>query len=145
MIVLKLMAAANVTARGIDSASTPTGERVATVLIVEDEQPVAEVLSLLVEDLGHRALTASDGVAALEVANREKPNLVISDIMMPNMAGDELCRRLKKEPRHLGVKVILMSAAGSARAADSGADAFLHKPFDLETMEQLVIRFTAAA
>lgn len=119
------------------------GGHLATVLIVEDEEPVAEVLSLLVEDLGHRALTAPDGVVALEVARRERPSLVISDIMMPNMPGDELCRRLKTENQHGEVKVILMSAAGSARAVNSGADAFLHKPFDLDTMEQLVIRLTA--
>jgi two-component system, sensor histidine kinase and response regulator len=116
----------------------------AIVLVVDDEQPVADVIRLLVEDLGHHVFTAFNGVEALELAQREKPRLVISDIMMPHMSGDELCRRLKSEPSLGSVKVILMSAAGSVRTEGTGADAFLHKPFDLETVEQLVMQFTAS-
>lgn len=112
-----------------------------TVLIVDDEPPLTDVICLLVEDLGHRALTASNGVEALEIAEREHPDLVISDIMMPLMSGDELCRRLKEAPDLRGMKVILMSAAGSRRAEGTGADAFVHKPFDLEAMERLLSRF----
>ncbi len=114
------------------------------VLIVDDEQPLTDVIRLLVEDMGHRALTASNGVEALELVQREKPNLVISDIMMPLMSGDELCRRLKEAPGLYDLKVILMSAAGSRHAEGTGADAFLHKPFDLEDIEQLVIHFIEA-
>jgi CheY-like chemotaxis protein len=114
------------------------------VLVVEDEEPVADVICLLVEDLGHRVFTAPNGLAALELARQEKPRLVISDIMMPHMPGDELCRRLKSEPGLDDVKVILMSAAGSHRAEGTGADAFVHKPFDLNTIERLVTLFTAA-
>ena len=108
------------------------------VLVVDDEQPVADVVRLLVEDLGHRVFTAPDGVVALELVQREKPNLVISDIMMPRMSGDELCRRLKSDPRYADVKIVLMSAAGSRRAEGTGADAFIHKPFDLEAIEGIV-------
>jgi len=114
------------------------------VLVVDDEQPVADILRLLVEDLGHQVFTAHNGLEALALARQEKPKLVISDIMMPHMPGDELCRQLKSEPGFNGVRVILMSAAGSRRVENTGADAFLHKPFDLETIEQLVSRFTAA-
>ena len=112
-----------------------------TVLIVDDEQPLTDVIRLLVEDLGHRAVTASNGVEALEAVRREKPDLVISDIMMPLMPGDELCRRLKQEPDCRDLKIILMSAAGSRRAEGVGADAFVHKPFDLDAIERLVSQF----
>ncbi len=111
------------------------------VLIVDDEQPLTDVIRLLVEDLGHHALTASNGVEALEVFEREQPDLVISDIMMPLMPGDELCRRLKQEPGFREVKIILMSAAGSRRAEGTGADAFVHKPFDLDAIEELLSQF----
>ena len=110
-----------------------------TVLIVDDEQPLTDVIRLLMEDLGHRAVTAANGVEALEIARREKPDLVISDIMMPLMPGDELCRRLKREVDD-GLKVVLMSAAGARRAEGTGADAFVNKPFDLETVEDVVRR-----
>ena len=111
------------------------------VLIVDDEQPLTDVIRLLVEDLGHRAVTASNGAEALELVQRERPDLVISDIMMPLMPGDELCRRIKEEPGFRDLKVILMSAAGSRRAEGTGADAFVHKPFDLEAIERLLSDF----
>ena len=112
-----------------------------TVLIVDDEEPLTDVIRLLIEDLGHRALTASNGQEALELIRRERPDLVISDIMMPLMPGDELCRRIKQELGYQDLKIILMSAAGSRRAEGTGADAFVHKPFDLDAIERLVTSF----
>ena len=111
------------------------------ILVVDDEAPVADVIRMLVEDLGHRVFTAADGVAALELVEKERPRLVISDIMMPRMAGDELCRRIKGTPGYRSVKVVLMSAAGARRAEETGADAFVHRPFEFETIEELVERF----
>ena len=108
------------------------------VLVVEDEAPVADVIRLLVEDLGHSVLLAPNGKEGFELVRRERPRLVISDVMMPLMAGDELCRRIKSTPELKGVKVVLMSAAGSKRAEGTGADAFIPKPFDLETVEDVV-------
>jgi CheY-like chemotaxis protein len=108
------------------------------VLVVEDEAPVADIIRLLVEDLGHSVLIAPNGKEGLELVERERPRLVISDVMMPLMPGDELCRRIKSSPDLCGVKVVLMSAAGSRRVEGTGADAFIHKPFDLETVEDVV-------
>jgi two-component system, OmpR family, phosphate regulon response regulator PhoB len=58
--------------------------------------------------------------------------------MMPRLTGDELCRQLKAEPGLAETKVVLMSAAGGRRAENTGADAFIHKPFDLDTIEKVV-------
>ena len=112
----------------------------ATILIVEDEAPVREMLAAVLEDAGHRALHAIHGRDALDVVAAERPDLVIADVMMPVLGGAELCRRLKAEPGTRGIPVILMSA-GSARLADgTGAEAFLAKPFDLARLEALVQR-----
>lgn len=115
-----------------------------TVLVVDDEPPLTDVIRLLIEDLGHRVVTARDGVEALELSQNLHPDLVISDIMMPRLAGDELCRRLKDAPETADIKIVLMTAALSASAERAGADGFLIKPFDLDDVEALIQRLVEA-
>ena len=120
---------------------------VATVLIVDDEAPIRDLLELVLQDLGHRVVTAINGQHALTLAAREHPDLVISDVMMPVMGGIELTRRLKA--REAGAQpppIILMSAAAAPSFAVDGAaaDAFIEKPFALETMEKLVDRWLSS-
>lgn len=113
----------------------------ATVLIVEDEEPVRELVALVLGDAGHRTVRAIHGGQALELVAREHPDLVISDVMMPVLGGAELCRRLKAEPKTRAIPVILMSAAGWTVANGTGSDAFLAKPFELDELEALVRRW----
>jgi CheY-like chemotaxis protein len=114
----------------------------AVILIVDDEAPVRDFLTLVLEDLGHRVVAASNGQHALAMAAEVQPNLVISDVMMPLMGGVELTRRLKAgEAGERAVPVILMSSAGRAASDAAGADAFIDKPFELEAMEKLVARW----
>jgi CheY-like chemotaxis protein len=118
---------------------------VATILIVDDEEPVRGFLAQLLADAGHRTLQAVHGAAALEVVEHERPDLVITDIMMPVLNGADLCRRLKAGTATTAIPVILMSAAGPRAAEGTGADAFIAKPFDLEDMEALVGRWSPPA
>jgi two-component system response regulator VicR len=115
---------------------------VATILIVDDEQPARDFLAQLLADAGHRTLQAVHGAEALEVVEKERPDLVVSDIMMPVLNGAELCRRLKAGTATNAIPVILMSSAGPRAADRAGADAFIAKPFDLEDMEALVGRWS---
>lgn len=112
----------------------------ATILIVDDEEPVRDFLAHMLADAGHRTLQAIHGAAALEAIDQERPDLVVSDIMMPVLNGAELCRRLKARAGAPAIPVILMSAAGPRAADGTGADAFIAKPFDLTEMEALVDR-----
>ena len=114
----------------------------ATILVVDDERPVRELLAALLADGGHRVLTAGHGQQALEVVAAERPDLVISDLMMPVLGGAELCRRLKAGAGSM--PVILMSSAHARQAEGTGADAFIAKPFDLEAMEAVVGRWLPA-
>jgi CheY-like chemotaxis protein len=114
---------------------------VATILIVDDEEPVREFLAVLLADAGHHALLAIHGRHALELVKKERPDLVIADVMMPVVDGGELCRRLKTGAGTEAIPVILMSAAGEHVARGAGADAFIAKPFRLEDMEVLVRRW----
>jgi DNA-binding response OmpR family regulator len=113
-----------------------------SVLIVEDEEPIALALSFLVEDMGYMPLTASNGKEALELARTRHPALIITDLMLPQMTGKELIVILRQEAHaDSWVPIILMTAAGRAYTNDSGADAVLLKPFDIPGVEALLRRF----
>jgi DNA-binding response OmpR family regulator len=114
---------------------------VATILIVEDEEPVRAFLAMLLEDAGHRILLAIHGAQALDLVEEDRPDLVISDVMMPVLNGADLCRRVKGGGETSTIPVILMSAAGEWAAEGTGADAFIAKPFDLDEIEALVRRW----
>lgn len=114
------------------------------VLIAEDEEPIAEAIAMLVEDCGYTPITASNGRQALELARRKKPALIITDLMMPYLDGDELIAALRSDAARDGYTpppTILLSAAGLRRMKISGADVLLPKPFELEALEALLRRF----
>ncbi len=106
------------------------------VLVADDEPAVLEVLSQVVEDLGHDVLRARDGAEALELARARRPRLVVTDHMMPRLSGVELCRRLRGDEVLREVPVILLSAVLPHGAPE--ASAFLHKPFEINDFESLI-------
>lgn len=112
----------------------------ATILVVDDEAPIREFLAYLLEDLGHEVRQAINGRQAVEIASTTRPDLVISDVMMPLMGGPELCTWVKRE-LHPPPPVILTSSAGRHLARNSPADAFVDKPFDIGEIEDLVRRW----
>ena len=111
------------------------------VLVVEDEEPIRELVRGLLVDEGYPVIEAANGAAALELARREHLALVLTDLMMPVMGGAALCRALKGDPQTRSVPVIVMTASGQTAAAQSGADAYLRKPFDLDRLLDLVTRY----
>jgi CheY-like chemotaxis protein len=114
------------------------------VLIAEDEEPIAEAIAFLVEDNGYIPLVANNGRQALELARSRHPALVITDLMMPYLDGDELIKMLHADAaldNHAPPHTILLSAAGLRRMRNAGADAILPKPFELDDLEKLLLRF----
>jgi two-component system, sensor histidine kinase and response regulator len=115
------------------------GERpMSLVLVADDEPAVLEVLTEVVEDLGHEVVRAHDGREALNLARQNHPNLVVTDHLMPRLSGVELCRAMKSDQVLSLVPVILLSAALPPEANE--ASAYLPKPFELEEFEALVRR-----
>jgi two-component system, sensor histidine kinase and response regulator len=108
------------------------------VLVADDEPAVLEVLTEVVQDLGHDVLRAHDGREALALAREQHPSLVVTDHMMPRLSGLELCRALRNEDSLRGIPVILLSAALPPEAKE--ASAYLAKPFELDEFESLVKR-----
>ncbi len=112
-----------------------------TILVVDDEKPLRELLAMALEEAGHRVVQAFHGRQALDLASRERPDLVISDIMMPLMNGVELARALKANASTSSVPIILMSAAGKAVAEGAEAEDYIDKPFDLDALDILIGRW----
>jgi DNA-binding response OmpR family regulator len=105
-----------------------------TVLVVEDDPVILRLLEVNFELEGYRVLVAHDGAEGIEVARAERPDVVISDIMMPKVSGIELVEALKADAATSAIPVILLSAkaqTGDLKAGmDAGADDYVTKPFE---------------
>jgi two-component system, cell cycle response regulator len=103
------------------------------VLVVDDDELTREVLDTVLDLEDYDVETVADGESALAAVRDDPPDVVVLDVMMPDVDGFEVCRRLKADPATDGVPVILLTAlTGSEDRAEGercGADAFLTKPF----------------
>lgn len=98
----------------------------ATILIVDDEPDMRFLLKLVFEAAGHRIVQANHGVAALEHVQESRPDLIVTDLMMPMLDGLGLIERLRSDPDTETIPILVLSS--HARAVP-GADAALTKPF----------------
>jgi uncharacterized protein (TIGR02266 family) len=122
----------------------PTGEPRATILIVDDAPMFREIETVFLGRTG-RILTAGDGPEAFAIAQRERPDLVLTDLSMREMDGDELCRQIRHDPDLRRTPVIVVTS-GSApeeheRAVRAGADGVVSKPLCRVSLLQVVQRF----
>lgn len=105
------------------------------VLIVEDDDSIAAALEFLARKEGLSPERIASGAEAMGRIVATRPDLVMLDVMLPEVSGYEICRRLRRDPALRAVKVLMMTARGSAqerdRALGLGADGFIAKPFDL--------------
>ena len=106
------------------------------VLVVEDHADLREMLSVLLETEGFEVRTACNGAEALECLGALRPAVILLDLMMPVMTGDEFRERQLADPRYRDVPVICMTAAhdGRARAERIRADAYFQKPVDFDLL-----------
>ncbi len=106
----------------------------ATILVVEDDPVIIDLLALTLEMEGWDVLRATDAVTALEMARRERPDLVLSDVMMPGRSGLDLCDDMAADPGTAETPVVLLSAralpAEVAEGYAAGAADYVTKPFD---------------
>ena len=105
----------------------------ATILVVEDEPAILELISCNLELAGHRTLRAEDAEQAFEVVHAALPDLVVLDWMLPGMSGIEFARRLRADKRTRDVPIIMLTARAEERdklaGLETGADDYLTKPF----------------
>jgi CheY-like chemotaxis protein len=105
-----------------------------TVLYVEDEAPLRGLVEFWLSDAGYRVLLGAVGGEGLELVRSERPDLVITDAMMPNLSGDELVEIIKADPELRDIPVVMATAAASPlrvdRMLERGCHAVLGKPLE---------------
>jgi two-component system NtrC family sensor kinase len=124
------------------SADEPEARISCRILVVDDEEPVANLLARLLRELGHKPTVVNDGAEALELIAREPFDLILSDVKMPGMSGFELHHIIKQTNPELAARLVfvtgdMLSAATQARIAQSG-NPYIAKPFAIERLETLV-------
>jgi CheY-like chemotaxis protein len=112
------------------------------VLIVDDSEDGAESLAILLQLGGHETHVAHDGVEALEVAEKVRPDVVLLDIGLPRLNGYEVCHRLRQEPWARNLAVVALTGWGQDedrhRSREAGFDAHLVKPVDHDALLKLL-------
>jgi len=116
----------------------------ARILIIEDERDLAELVAFNLQQEGLSCSIALDGLRGLESALADPPDLVILDLMLPQLMGTEVCRRLRRDERTRGVPVLMLTARGEefdrVVGFEVGADDYVVKPF---SVRELVLRVKA--
>jgi twitching motility two-component system response regulator PilG len=115
------------------------------ILIVEDEESLLKLESILLTSKGFEVKGVPNGQAALDAIEEEKPDLVLLDIMLPEIDGFEVCRRIKSNPETRPIPVIMLTAKKSredmARGEKVGADWYITKPFKSAMVIETIQRF----
>jgi phosphate regulon transcriptional regulator PhoB len=115
-----------------------------TILVVDDERDIVELVRYNLTQAGYRVVSATDGRQAVELARRERPDLVVLDLMLPVLPGAEVARALKQDEKTRGVPILMLTARGEevdrVVGFELGADDYVVKPF---SPRELVLRVQA--
>lgn len=112
------------------------------LLVADDEPNIVISLEYLMKREGYQVLVATDGNQALETIQREKPALVLLDVMMPGKTGFEVCQAVRADPALEGVRILMLTAKGRdtdiSKGLALGANAYMTKPFSTRELVQKV-------
>ncbi len=125
-----------------------TDTEVTKILVADDDLEILALVARHLSALPAQIVEASDGEEALRIAKREKPNVVVLDVMMPGMSGWEVCRAIREDESLARTGVIMLTGIGERLNEMTsplyGADDFLDKPFELDDLEAKVREVLAA-
>lgn len=111
----------------------------AKIVVVDDDAAIQTLIKVNLEMQGHQVKTASDGIEGYALVQQEQPDLVILDVMMPNVDGYTVCQRIRKNPETEHIPVLMLTALGvvedKVKGFDMGADDYLVKPFELPELQ----------
>ncbi len=114
------------------------------ILLIEDDQDMRDLVSSHLEHTGFDVQKAGDGIKGQALALQYSPDLILLDLMLPNVDGLTICQRLRRDERTSGIPILMLTALGGTKdkvsGFNSGADDYLTKPFDLE---ELTVRIKA--
>ena len=108
------------------------------ILLVDDEKDLVETVTFRLEAAGYEVIPAYDGQEALDKARKEKPDLIILDLMLPKMDGYKVCAMLKRDQRYMNIPIIMFTARAQESdeklGYECGANAYITKPFQHEAV-----------
>lgn len=117
----------------------------APILVVDDNPANLDLLTFLLERLGHEVRTAADAVEAFQVLEEFRPRLIMMDIQLPGMDGLELTRRLKADPANRDIAIVALTAyamkGDEERALAAGCDGYVSKPVDTRLLPDIISRY----
>jgi DNA-binding response OmpR family regulator len=116
------------------------------ILVVDDQENIARILRMMLENKGYETVWAGDGAEALRLAKSEEPDLILLDVMLPKIDGFKVCRLLKFDKKYNRIPIVLLTAKSSPAdkqtGREVGADYYLEKPFQpvqlIQVIEQLL-------
>jgi two-component system phosphate regulon response regulator PhoB len=115
-----------------------------TILLIEDEEDVSDLIRYHLKKSKYRVLSAADGLEGLRLASEERPDAVILDVMLPRLNGFEVAKRMKADPSTASIPLLILSAKGEPehriKGLELGADDYLPKPF---SPKELLLRIKA--
>ena len=130
------------------SRGAPSRVMTERILIVDDEPSIVLSLEFLLQNEGYETASAHNGSEALQCAAAFRPQLIVLDVMLPVIDGFEVCRQLRADPAHAGLKILLLTARGRAaeveRGIHLGADLYMTKPFATRDLVATVRELLAA-
>ena len=116
----------------------------ARILVIEDETDIQQVLDYNLREKGHKVFIAGKGEEGLRIAREKRPDLVLLDLMLPDLPGTEICKTLKSDPATRNVQVVMLTAKGEeidrVVGFELGADDYVTKPF---SVRELLLRVQA--
>ncbi|MBD3183050.1 response regulator [Candidatus Poribacteria bacterium] len=108
------------------------------ILLVDDEPDIVETAAFMLQSYSFQVITAGNGIECIEKAKKEQPDLILLDIMMPEMNGYEVCAKLREDDSTKHIPIIMLSAKGESEAIlkshKIGADDYVVKPFSMPTL-----------
>ncbi len=117
---------------------------VKSVLICDDDEGIIDVASIILSDAGYDVIAITESRDVLSHATKSNPQLILLDLWMPNMSGEEVTKELKRNPKTSNIPIIIISASRNTEdiAKRIGADHFICKPFDIDELEKVVKKYT---
>jgi CheY-like chemotaxis protein len=117
-------------------------------VVIDDDKVTVAILTRSLSSAGFEVISAADGAAGLECISREKPDLVVTDLLIPRVDGLTVCAKIKADPELAGVKLVIITAlknfAFQHEARNCGADVVLEKPVSWETLKKTLDRLFPA-
>ena len=112
------------------------------VLVIDDDPGIVKLDEALLKSKGYEVISAGDGLSGVERAIEDQPDVIILDVILPNMHGFEVCKNLKNNPNTEFIPIVMVTATGLEDIAESEsdiqADAYLAKPYGIDKLEEAI-------